>query len=92
LTLMANGPLVGSRSGTRSLERAVRRLASEVKVLRGGLISILGEDPEGAYQPHFVEETLRAAQERPSSVFRGAAVFARALRRRAWRSSTTRTS
>lgn len=63
------------RQGTRfrhaafSVERAVRDLNRELRTLRSGLISLLGEDPEGSYRPEFVAEILEAADETAAEEF-----------------------
>lgn len=49
----------------------VQELQREVSILRSAIISIIGEDDEGAYRPEFVKEILDAATETPQYRFRG---------------------
>ena len=79
---MATRARNGSRVSPRALERSVQSLRREVQILRGGLMSILGEDPEGDYHPKFVESVLRAARKQPTRVFRNARSFLAEVRKR----------
>lgn len=67
-------------SGT-AVARELRRLRREVQILRGGLVSVIGEDPEGQYRPEFVARILEAVEEQPTKRFTSAAAFRAALRR-----------
>lgn len=67
-------------SGT-AVTRELRRLRREVQILRGGLVSVIGEDPEGQYRPKFVARILEVAEEQPTKRFTSAAAFRTALRR-----------
>jgi len=49
----------------------VQELQKEVSLLRSAVISIIGRDDEGAYNPKFVKEILEAAIETPYYRFRG---------------------
>lgn len=63
------------------MARELRRLRREVQILRGGLVSVIGEDPEGQYRPEFVARILEAAEEQPTKRFTSAAAFRAALRK-----------
>ncbi len=65
---------------SRPIERELKRLQREVDLLRGGLISVLGEDREGAYRPEFVSELLHAAEEPTTEKFTNPAALRWALR------------
>ena len=64
-----------------AVARELSRLRREVQILRGGLVSVIGEDSEGQYRPEFVASILEAAEERPTKRFTSAAAFRAALRR-----------
>jgi len=46
---------------TKTLEKRTKKLAKEVDLLRSFVIGQMGRDPEGEYNPKFVEEMLKAA-------------------------------
>lgn len=69
-----------ARTTPQPIERELQRLRREVSLLRGGLISVLGEDPEGEYRPEFIVELLGAAEETPTYRFTNSQGFLRALR------------
>lgn len=51
----------------------------DIRVLRSFLVSVAGEDREGAYRPEFVRAVLTASTERPTRKFRGADHFLREI-------------
>lgn len=51
----------------------------DVRTLRSLLISLVGEDREGAYRPSFIRDLLTASAERPTRKFRGADHFLREI-------------
>ena len=54
------------------LRKEVSYLKSEVGKLRSAVISLIGEDPEGVYNPQFVNETLRiVSNAKPAGIFKG---------------------
>lgn len=61
------------------LEQEVKKLRHEVQVLRGSLIGVVGEDPEGTYRPEFVKDILRAREEKPTETFTDANSFLASL-------------
>jgi hypothetical protein len=56
-------------------------LQNEVKLLRSFVISMVGKDEEGEYNPEFVKEILEAAQEQPTESFVDAQSFLQSLKR-----------
>jgi len=74
-------PVVKTAVSGTAVSRELRRLRREVDILRGGLVSVIGEDPEGQYRPEFVARILEAAGEQPMRRFTSAAAFRAALRR-----------
>ncbi len=60
---------------TRPHKTSLRQLTADVRLLRSLIISIVGEDPEGAYRPSFVRALRRAVSERPTRIFRGSSSF-----------------
>ena len=64
-----------------NINSELQGLKHEVRVLRSFLVSIVGEDREGKYNPKFVKEILKAAREIPSHSFKGAGLFLSELKR-----------
>jgi len=60
---------------TRDKVNELKILKQEIGLLRSCVISMLGEDNEGAYNPKFVQEMLKAAKERPTNSFRNGKSF-----------------
>ncbi len=58
-----------------------RDLAHELQQVKSLLISFVGTDPEGAYNPVFVKRVLEAAREKPTRTFRDAATFLEEVKR-----------
>ncbi len=58
-----------------------RDLAYEFRQVKSLLISFVGTDPEGAYNPIFVKQVLEAAREEPTRTFRDATKFLEKLKR-----------
>lgn len=56
---------------------AERAFATEVRLLRSSLFSIIGEDREGRYRPSFVRAILGASREKPTKTFTDVATFLR---------------
>ena len=50
-------------------------LQQEVSLLRSAVIGLIGEDPEGAYRPEFVESTFAVLRRKPSKRFISARQF-----------------
>lgn len=60
--------------------QSIKNLKSEVNLLRSFIISIIGEDKEGNYNPRFTEEILKAAEEKPTNSFHNSKSFLKQLR------------
>ncbi|MFH1030070.1 MAG: hypothetical protein V1770_02315 [bacterium] len=58
----------------------IKNLKSEVNLLRSFIISIVGEDKEGKYNPLFMEEILQASDEKANDCFSDAKSFLKELR------------
>ena len=71
-----------TRGNQAALHKKLLALGREVRTLRSGLISMIGEDPEGSYRPEFVKEILKAAEEPPTRRFVNAGRFLASLRGR----------
>lgn len=69
-----------TRNGRTAVQRKLLALGREVRALRSVLMSVIGEDPEGSYQPTFVKKMLKAAEEIPTKRFKGARDFLTSLR------------
>ena len=54
-------------------------LKHEIDTLRSALISVIGEDEEGDYNPNFVEMILKAANEHSTHSFTTTAAFLREI-------------
>ena len=62
------------------LRNEVSYLKSEVGKLRSAVISLIGEDPEGVYNPQFVNETLRiVSNAKAAGIFKDKASFLKKL-------------
>lgn len=66
---------------TRLLPKEVQELKQEVHSLRSLLISWIGKDEEGQYQPAFVERMIAAAHDDPTHQFKNATSFLRELKK-----------
>lgn len=53
----------------------VLELEKEVKLLRSYVIGNAGKDPEGNYNPNFVEKVLKAAEETANYKFEDSQTF-----------------
>lgn len=62
------------------LKQSLVKLYQEVSSLRSGLISLLGEDPEGKYRPEFAAKVFAAARQRPTKRFSSKKRFLVSLR------------
>ena len=51
---------------SKTLERKINNLSSEVARMRSLLIGIIGRDSEGEYRPEFVKEILKIAEQEKS--------------------------
>ena len=60
---------------TKTLHKKTRELEREIELLRSFMIGQFGRDPEGEYNPDFVEEILKAAKEKPKYEFKDAESF-----------------
>lgn len=49
--------------------QGIKNLKSEINLLRSFIISIIGEDKEGNYNPNFIAEMLQATNEKPANLF-----------------------
>ena len=58
----------------------ITRIWKEVELLRSLVIGTLGKDKEGEYRPEFVEEILRAVQEKSPHTFKDSKSFLKHLR------------
>lgn len=47
----------------------IKNLKNEIGLLRSFVISIIGEDKEGNYNPKFIDEMLQATNEKPANFF-----------------------
>lgn len=59
--------------------QGIKNLKNELNLLRSFIISIIGEDKEGNYNPNFIAEILQAANEKPANIFRDSKSFLREL-------------
>lgn len=50
-------------------------LQQEVDILRSAIISVIGKDNEGRYNPQFVKDIFKAVHENPIRSFKNAASF-----------------
>lgn len=50
-------------------------LQQEVDILRSAIISVIGKDDEGDYNPQFVKDIFKAIGEKPTRSFKDAASF-----------------
>ncbi|MFC1612825.1 hypothetical protein ACFL23_00660 [Patescibacteria group bacterium] len=66
---------------TRDKISEIKILKQEVGLLRSCLISMLGEDNEGKYNPKFVQEMLKATKENPTNSFGNGKSFLEELNR-----------
>lgn len=57
------------------INNEIKILKKEIELIRSAVISVLGRDKEGAYNPKFIKEILVAAKENPSHVFTNAKSF-----------------
>ena len=57
------------------------QLEKEVTLLRSAVIGLVGNDPEGEYNPAYVRRVLRAAHEKPTRVFVDAEQFLAELKK-----------
>ena len=51
------------------------KLQEEMGILRSAIISVIGEDDEGDYNPMFVEDILKAMHEKPTRTFKSTTLF-----------------
>ena len=66
---------------TKTLEKKINNLTSEMARMRSFFISVAGRDAEGEYRPEFIEEILNTADQKPSHArFTTAADFLKRLR------------
>ncbi|MBI1957152.1 MAG: hypothetical protein HYS44_01710 [Candidatus Niyogibacteria bacterium] len=65
---------------TKTLERKAKKLEKEVGLLRSFVIGQAGKDPEGKYNPDFVQRALKAAHEGPRHEFRDEKSFLKHVR------------
>jgi len=57
---------------TQTIEKQLRDLTFEVRMLRSAVIGLIGErDPEGEYRPEFVRKVLKAMKETPTRAYQG---------------------
>lgn len=54
---------------TKTIEKLVDNLSLEVVTLRSLVISVIGKDKEGTYQPSFVKSVLKNAKNEPTIHF-----------------------
>lgn len=59
----------------------LKQLAAEVRLLRSAVIGLIGRDPEGEYNPEFVQRALANAAEKPSYTFTTPEAFLADLKR-----------
>lgn len=57
------------------LGNEIKNLRKEIELIRSAIISVLGKDKEGIYNPKFVKEILAAAKEKHGYVFTNAKSF-----------------
>lgn len=60
-------------------EQELAELRREVIILRSFVIGLAGTDPEGAYNPSFVQEILKSSQEKSIGKFQDDKSFLAAL-------------
>lgn len=65
---------------TNLRDNKIKNLKSEVDLLRSFIISIIGEDKEGNYNPFFEKEILKATEENPTNSFHNSKSFLEELR------------
>ena len=65
---------------TRALQQKTNELEKELALLRSFVIGQFGRDPEGEYNPDFVEEILKAAKEKPKHEFKDGKSFLKQIR------------
>ncbi len=68
---------------TKTLEKMVKNLSSEVATLRSLVISVVREekDPEGEYRSKFVKDILKAVKEPVVYEFKGSKDFLKLIRK-----------
>lgn len=54
-------------------------LQKEVDILRSAIISVVGQDDEGDYNPQFVKKIFKAMREKPTRSFKNTASFLREI-------------
>lgn len=54
---------------TLTKNQGIKNLKNEINLLRSFVISIIGEDKEGNYNPKFIDEMLQATNEKPAKLF-----------------------
>jgi len=65
---------------TKTRPASINRLEQEVARLRSFIVSLAGQDEEGAYRPEFVDSVLRASKEKPTLSFSGSANFLKQIK------------
>ena len=55
-------------------------LTREIQLMKSLLISLVGRDHEGNYQPEFAKKILLASEEKPTKTFKDPASFLRELK------------
>lgn len=73
---------MSTQATLEKLNKEMKEVKHELRILRSFAISIAGKDPEGEYRPEFVREILLARHEKPVYTFRGKSSFLAELRRR----------
>ncbi|MFH1564548.1 MAG: hypothetical protein ABIC82_01730 [bacterium] len=61
--------------------QGIKNLKNELNLLRSFMISIIGEDKEGNYNPNFIAEMLQAVNEKPVNFFCDSKSFLKELRK-----------
>jgi len=65
-------------------------LTDEIRQVKSLLISFIGTDPEGEYNPLFVKHAIAASREKPTRLFRNPTQFLKELKRKKWKSFKAR--
>ena len=65
---------------TKILHKKTRELEMEMELLRSFMIGQFGRDPEGEYNPKFIEKILKAAKEKPKYEFKNVDSFLKQIR------------
>lgn len=65
---------------TKTQNQQLVELKHEVVTLRSFIIGLAGRDPEGEYNPKFVQSIIEASQEEPTEEFKDPQSFLKSLK------------